>query len=168
MDKYSTIAALRDELGGERPSRLRATYDALLATEDRAKEEMFVAAVIPLLDALLRGNMREVAERLQMQLPANEKDGGAVGRERIAAAELRSKIRNRRQQDVPESVKIAVSAHSQFVGIFSCILGFNANLLSRADYERRYLTGTHPDPIAIAPNWLIRTAFALAPANRRK
>ena len=127
-----------------------------------------LAAVIPLLDALLRGNMREVAERLQMQLPANEKDGGAVGRERIAAAELRSKIRNRRQQDVPESVRIAVSAYSQLVGIFSCILGFNANLLSRADYERRYLTGTHPDPIAISPNWLIRTAFALAPANRRK
>ena len=101
-----------------------------------------------------------------MDLPSNEKDGGKVGKEQAAAKALRDRIAKRRKESVPDFIKVAQYAWPQLVGAFSLIFGDHATLISRGEYERRFLRGgPTPGPLDVHPSWMTRALPGKPPAG---
>lgn len=166
MDRLSLVAGLREELKATyKPSGMLALFETYVASDDEENELLFTQAVSPLLADLGKLSLSQLATQLEMRLPSQpQRDGGEVGKEQGAIAQLRRRIAEREAERVPEALKVCEYAYSQLAsGVFGLLMGTNALVLSRAEYEARYLKGT-PDPLSYDPRWLVKALPPNAPS----
>lgn len=105
-------------------------------------------------DRLRSLGLCRIADRLSMQLPINERSGGEVRKERLAAAQLRDLIREDRRARVPEATKAAKEAFDKRLPI-SARFGWHASWLGREELKQRAY-GSERNPLDVHEKWFER------------
>lgn len=169
MDDLSAIVATRDELREIKPTGLVAIHETLVQSGDEDKTTMFERAVEPLLGEMAKLSLPKLAERLEMKTSAQpERNGGLIGEQQAAIAQLRRAIAAQEAARVPDSLKVCLEAYSVLVGVFATVFGYDARLIDRVTLDRRIFGGNGgkaTDPFDVAPNWMARLLPSNAPVE---
>ncbi|CAN5914486.1 hypothetical protein BH11MYX4_BH11MYX4_02340 [soil metagenome] len=156
MDRLALITGLRDELRTMKPTAYGPLLDGFLASGNAEREMLFVQSVVPILDELAKLSLVQLGKRLEMR-PASGGTGGALEKEQLAIHAMRRRLQERREEHVPEALKLAQLSFAQITAAFSKVFGWHAAALSQADYESRYLRGGQtPNPLDVHPAWMAR------------
>jgi hypothetical protein len=154
--RYARIDAFTKEERRYRPTAILEHLESVIAGGDEEVEDDFVLAIETVPGDWAKLTLAQLGRELELPIEMVNRNDGAVSKEQAAIFAARRRIEARRVERTPEPLKYGGAIYSQLLGAYSLLMGWNATLITRPEFERFYLSPSPGDALSPHPSWLVR------------